>query len=467
MIKLQRTIKKPVSYSGIGLHTGNQTTVTFKPAPTNHGIVFVRKDLPDSFEIPADIDHVVDITRGTSLGKGNVRIWTVEHLLAALSGLELDNLIVELDSNEPPVGDGSAAPFVETILQAGIEEQDSPKNYLKIETPLFYSEKDKGIDLVALPSEELRITFFVDYQSPALGSQYTFLESLEKEFIKEFAPARTFSFLHEVEMLKDQGLIKGGTLENAIVICDNDINSEELQRLKKKFDLKQDVFVGKTGILNDVPLRFYNEPVRHKALDLLGDLSLIGVPLKAHVMAARSGHSANVELVKKIRQEYEKKQIITKYQSQEKKGEYLLDIDAILKIMPHRYPFLLIDRVIDLEPKKRVVAIKNVSINEPFFSGHFPGHPIMPGVLIVEAMAQAGGVLLLSTVENPEDKVVYFMGIDRVRFRKPVMPGDQIRFELDMLQYRRGTCKMEGKAFVGEELVTEAVLMATIVDKNR
>jgi UDP-3-O-[3-hydroxymyristoyl] N-acetylglucosamine deacetylase/3-hydroxyacyl-[acyl-carrier-protein] dehydratase len=268
-------------------------------------------------------------------------------------------------------------------------------------------------------------------------------------------------------MLKDQGLIKGGTLENAIVICDNDINSEEIQRLKKKFDLKQDVFVGKTGILNDVPLRFYNEPVRHKALDLLGDLSLIGVPLKAHVMAARSGHSANVELVKKIRQEYEKKQIITKYQSQEKKGEYLLDIDAILKIMPHRYPFLLIDRVIDLEPKKRVVAIKNVSINEPFFSGHFPGHPIMPGVLIVEAMAQAGGVLLLSTVENPEDKVVYFMGIDRVRFRKPVMPGDQIRFELDMLQYRRGTCKMEGKAFVGEELVTEAVLMATIVDKNR
>ncbi len=467
MHKFQRTIKKIASYSGTGLHTGNKTTITFKPASLDHGITFVRKDLDGSPEIPADIDHVIDITRGTSIGKGNVKIWTVEHVLAALAGLELDNLIVELDSNEPPVGDGSSLPFVQTILEAGILEQDAPKNFLDIETPLFYSEKDKGIDIVALPSDELRITFFVDYQNPALGSQYTFLESLEKEFVKEFAPARTFSFLHEVEMLKDQGLIKGGTLKNAIVICDMDIESDELERLKSKFNLKGNVFVGKTGILNDVPLRFYNEPVRHKALDLLGDLYLIGVPLRAHVMAARSGHSANVALVKKIRQEYEKKKILKRYPGRRKGTEYLLDIDAILRIMPHRYPFLLIDRVLDLEPNKKVVAIKNVTMNEPFFSGHFPGHPIMPGVLIVEAMAQAGGILLLNTVDNPDGKVVYFMGIDRVRFRRPVLPGDQIRFELKMLQYRSGTCKMEGKASVDDQLVTEATLMATIVEKNR
>ncbi len=467
MYKLQRTVKKTASYSGTGLHTGNKTTITFKPAPVDHGITFVRKDLDGSPEIPADIDHVIDITRGTSIGKGDVKIWTVEHVLAALAGLELDNLIVELDSNEPPVGDGSALPFVETILKAGISEQDAEKNFLDIETPLFYSEKDKGIDIVALPSDELRITFFVDYQNPALGSQYTFLESLEKEFVKEFAPARTFSFLHEVEMLKDQGLIKGGSLKNAIVICDMDIKEDELKKLKEKFNLKEDVFIGKTGILNDIPLRFYNEPVRHKALDLLGDLYLIGLPLRAHVMAARSGHSANVALVKKIRQEYEKKKIVKRYPKRKKGAEYLLDIDAILKIMPHRYPFLLIDRVLDLEPKKKVVAIKNVTMNEPFFSGHFPKHPIMPGVLIVEAMAQAGGILLLNTVDDPEGKVVYFMGIDRVRFRQPVLPGDQIRFELKMLQYRSGACKMEGKAFVDDQLVTEATLMATIVEKNR
>jgi UDP-3-O-[3-hydroxymyristoyl] N-acetylglucosamine deacetylase/3-hydroxyacyl-[acyl-carrier-protein] dehydratase len=467
MKKLQRTIEKLVSYTGVGLHTGNHTTITFRPAPVDHGITFVRTDLENSPEIPADIDHVVDITRGTSLGVGDVRLWTVEHVLAALAGLELDNLVVELDSNEPPVGDGSALPFVQTILKAGIQEQDSPKNYLEVETPVFYSEKDKGIDIIALPSDDLRITFMVDYRNPALGTQYTFLESLEKEFVEEFAPARTFSFLHEVEMLKDQGLIKGGGLDNAVVICDMDIKEKELERLRKKFNLKDEVFVGKTGILNDVPLRFYNEPVRHKALDLLGDLYLIGVPLKAHVMAARSGHSANVALVRKIRQLHEKKEIKKKYQPRDKKADYFLDIDAILRIMPHRYPFLLVDRVIDLEPSRKVVAIKNVTMNEPFFSGHFPGHPIMPGVLIIEAMAQAGGILLLNTVENPEEKVVYFMGIDKVRFRRPVLPGDQIRFELEMLQYRHGTCKMQGKAFVEDELATEATLMATIVNKNR
>jgi UDP-3-O-[3-hydroxymyristoyl] N-acetylglucosamine deacetylase/3-hydroxyacyl-[acyl-carrier-protein] dehydratase len=464
MIKLQRTINKPASFSGIGLHTGNQTTVTFKPAPAGHGIIFVRIDLPDSGEIPADIDHVSDIARGTTLKKGEAKVYTVEHVLAALAGLELDNLRVELDSSEPPVGDGSALPFVETILKTGIQEQDTPKNYLEIETPLFYSEKDKGIDLVVVPSDDLRITFMVDYRNPALGTQYTSLVSLEEEFVEEFAPARTFCFFHELEELYKEGLAKGGNLHNALVICDENNCETKIIKLKELYGVKEEVFIGKTGILNDVPLRFPNEPCRHKALDLLGDLYLLGVPLKGHVLAARSGHAANVALVKKLREQYEKKQITTRYQKRTT-GDYLLDINAILEIMPHRYPFLLVDRVVDIQPRKKVVAIKNVTMNEPFFSGHFPGHPIMPGVLIVEAMAQAGGILLLNTVDDPENKLVYFMGIDGVRFRKPVLPGDQIRFELDMIQFRRGTCKMQGKAYVEGELVAEAALMATIVDK--
>jgi UDP-3-O-[3-hydroxymyristoyl] N-acetylglucosamine deacetylase/3-hydroxyacyl-[acyl-carrier-protein] dehydratase len=464
MIKMQRTIKKPASYSGVGLHTGNQTTVTFMPAPAGSGIVFVRTDLPGAPEIPADIDHVADIARGTTLKKGEAKVHTVEHILAALAGLELDNLRVNLDSSEPPVGDGSASPFVEVILAAGIEEQDSPKDYLEIDTPLFYSEKEKGIDLVVVPSDDLRITFMVDYRNPALGTQYTSLVSLEKEFVEEFAPARTFCFFHELEQLYQEGLAKGGNIRNALVICDEDHCDAKIDKLKTMYGVKEKIFVGKTGLLNDVPLRFPNEPCRHKALDLLGDLYLLGVPIKGHVLAARSGHAANVALVKKLREQYEKKQITTRYQKRAA-GDFLLDINAILNIMPHRYPFLLVDRVLDIQPRKKVVAIKNVTINEPFFSGHFPGHPIMPGVLIVEAMAQAGGILLLNTVDNPENKLVYFLGIDGVRFRKPVLPGDQIKFELEMILFRRGTCKMQGKATVDGAVVTEATLMATIVDR--
>ncbi len=463
-MKQQRTIKKPASYSGVGLHTGNRTTVTFKPAAVGHGIVFVRTDLPDIPQIPADIDHVTDITRGTTLKKGSAKVQTVEHVLAALAGLELDNLRVELDSGEPPVGDGSALPFVQAILQAGIEEQDASKDYLEIDTPLFYSEKEKGIDLVVVPSDDLRITFMVDYRNPALGTQYTSLVSLENEFVEEFAPARTFCFFHELEHLYQEGLAKGGNIHNALVICDEDRCEDKIDKLKTMYGITEEIFVGKTGILNDVPLRFPNEPCRHKALDLLGDLYLLGVPLKGHVLAARSGHAANVALVKKLREQYEKKLITSRYQKRAG-GDYLLDINAILDIMPHRYPFLLVDRVLDIQPRKKVVAIKNVTMNEPFFSGHFPGHPIMPGVLIVEAMAQAGGILLLNTVDDPENKLVYFMGIDGVRFRKPVLPGDQIRFELEMIQFRRGTCKMQGKATVEGVVVTEATLMATIVDR--
>lgn len=464
MFKNQRTIKKTITVSGIGLHTGNETHLTFKPAPINTGVRFIRIDLPDKPEIPADIEHVTDISRGTTIGINGVQIHTVEHVLAAIFGMELDNIYVELDGNEPPVFDGSAQPFVDKLNEAGFKEQDSPRDILIIEETITYSEEDRGVDIVVFPSDEFRITFMVDYQNPALGTQYTSMYSLQEEFEKEFAPSRTFCFLHEVEELANQGLIKGGNFDNSVVIIDRDLNGAELNRLKNLLNLDEEIKPSKNGILNNVQLRFKNEPVRHKALDLIGDLALLGMPVQAHVMCARSGHKANVELVKKVRKLYEKKMIAKKYKVGKTDG-YLLDIQAIMKVIPHRYPFLLVDRIIDFIPQERVVGLKNVTINEPFFQGHFPGHPIMPGVLIVEAMAQVGGFMLLNSQDNPENKLAFFMGLDNVRFRKPVYPGDQVRFELDMLKYRKSYCKMAGKAFVGNDLVTEAELMAAVVDR--
>lgn len=463
MYTKKRTIAREVSFSGIGLHTGETCTITFHPTGPDHGIKFRRSDIPNSEPMPADIDHVISIDRGTTIGIGDVKVHTVEHVLAALTGLGIDNVLIELDGPEPPVGDGSAQPIVEALLDAGITKFDEDKEYLEIDTPMSYSEPDRKVDIIVTPSDDFRITFMIDYPNPGLGTQYTFLGDLEEEFIEEFAPARTFCFLSEVETLKNQGLIKGGGLESAIVFSDATNDANEIPRIKKALDVIGDAFVGKSGIINDIPLRFYNEPVRHKALDLLGDLTLIGVPIKGHVLAARSGHKANVALVKKLRSLYQKKKIVSRFQK--KKSDAFLDINGIMKIMPHRYPFLMIDRIIDLEPEKKVVAIKNVTINEPFFNGHFPDHPIMPGVMIVEAMAQAGGVLLLNAIEQPETKVVYFMSIDGVKFRKPVIPGDQLRFELEMLSFRRNTCRMQGKTYVNEALVAEATFMAAVIDR--
>jgi len=412
MVENQRTIKKEIYLEGVGLHTGNNTRITFRPAPPDSGVTFVRTDIPGSPAVIADIDHVVDISRGTTLAKGKAKVHTVEHVLAALAGLQIDNMIIELNANEPPVGDGSAKIFVDKILEAGIENQDAERQYLEIDTPLSYSEPDRAVDIVVTPSDTLRITFMIDYKNPALGTQYTTLIDLDKEFVKDYAPSRTFCFLSEVEMLKSQGLIKGGGLETAIVIYDSDRGQDEVERIRNALDLKDEAFVGKTGIINDIPLRFPNEPVRHKALDLLGDMFLIGVPIKGHILAARSGHKANVALVKKIRALYKKKKLIGKYQKS--KSSPAIDINGIMEIMPHRYPFLLIDKILELEPEKRVVALKNVTINEPFFQGHFPDHPIMPGVLIMEALAQAGGVLLLEAVGNPKTKLVYFLTMDKV-----------------------------------------------------
>ncbi len=468
MTKKQRTIKKPVSIQGRGIHTGNDTKITFKPAPVNYGRVFVRVDIDDKPEIPALVEYVVqndeiDSSRGTTLQKGDVQVHTVEHVLAALVGLEIDNVIIELNANEPPIVDGSSMPFVNKLLEAGIEEQDADKEYLIIEEPVNYKNERRGVEFVALPTDDYRITLMIDYKNPALGSQHTGLFSLEEEFITEFAPARTFCFLNEIEALADQGLIKGGDLDSAVVIVDRPLDQQEIERLKKKLGVDDDVELGRSGILNDKTLRFPNEPARHKLLDMIGDLALTGVNIKSQILAARPGHQSNIEFARILRNIYKKQKLTRKFQDISKKG-VVFDINAIKKILPHRYPFLLVDSIIELEPEKRAVGVKNVTVNEPFFQGHFPQKPVMPGVLIVEAMAQVGGILLLNDRVDVENKLVFFMGIDNVRFRKVVQPGDQLVMELEMLKNRRTTFKMAGKAYVRGELVCEAEMMAAVVD---
>ncbi len=360
--------------------------MTFKPAPENFGIRFVRTDLGGSPQIPADIDHVVDISRGTTLAVGEAKVHTVEHVLAAVAGLQIDNLIIELDTNEPPVGDGSAKPYVDALLEAEFEMQEAPKDYLIIDQTILYQDPENGVEIAALPLDDYRVTVMIDYKNPALGSQHSGLFDLEKEFVSEFAPARTFCFLHEVESLYDQGLVRGGNLDNAIVIVDGDVNDAELRRIFDKVGIAESVVLGTNGILNDKELRFKNEPARHKVLDMIGDLALVGAPMKAQILAARPGHAHNVAFAQKIRKLYQRKKLVKKYQHEKKEG-VVFDINAIKRIMPHRYPFLLVDKIIDLQLDERVVGVKNVTANEPFFEGHFPGQPVMPGVLIIEAMA--------------------------------------------------------------------------------
>ena len=380
MLELQRTIANSVSLSGIGLHTGTSCTMTFKPAKENSGIRFVRTDLGGNPEIPAIADNVVDISRGTTIGIGEAKVHTVEHVLAAVVGLQIDNFIIELDGIEPPVIDGSAMPYVEKLTEAGLVQQDAPKDYLIIDETVVFHEDENQIDIVALPLDGYRVTVMVDYQNPALGSQHTGLFDLEKEFVTEFAPARTFCFLSEVEDLADSGLIKGGDIDNAVVIIDKKATPEELSSLKDKLKIQKDISIGTNGILNNKELRFKNEPVRHKLLDLLGDFALIGVPIKAQILAARPGHRANVEFAKQIRKLYQQKKLVKKFQFVKKEG-VVFDTAAIQRILPHRYPFLMVDKIIHLELDKKVIGVKSVTINEPFFQGHFPGQPIMPGVL--------------------------------------------------------------------------------------
>ena len=464
MSKYQKTILKPVSIVGQGLHTGVECTITFKPADVNTGIRFVRMDVDGCPEIKADIDHVVDISRGTTIMHKGVRVHTVEHVLAAVSGLGLDNVMIELTEKEPPVTDGSAKAFVDALLEAGIEEQNARREVLEIDKTITYTDPDRGIDIHVLPSDRFRVTFMVDYKIKILGTQYTSIYNMEKDFADQIAPARTFCFLSEVEELKDQGLIKGGALDNAVVIIDKEIDHKEVEHLRAAFGIREEIILGANGILNGKKLRFKNEPVRHKALDLIGDLALLGIPIRGHVIAARSGHASNVELVRKIKKEYEKKILQKRFQARAS-SDYLFDIQGVMNVLPHRYPFILVDRIVDMVPGERLTAIKNVTINEPFFPGHFPKQAVMPGVLIVETMAQAGAFLVLHSLDDPSKKNMFITGIEKARFRGPVIPGDQLRIEMELNKFRLKTARLIGRGYVGDKLVAEAVIMAKVADQ--
>jgi UDP-3-O-[3-hydroxymyristoyl] N-acetylglucosamine deacetylase/3-hydroxyacyl-[acyl-carrier-protein] dehydratase len=464
MSEKQRTLAKEVKLNGKGLHTGVKVNLTFKPAPANHGYKFCRTDLPERPIIDALAENVTDTSRGTTLTQNGVSVSTIEHALAALYGMKVDNALIEIDGPEAPIMGGAALAFVEAIKKAGIVDLPEKRKYFTVTEKIAFSDEEHGVDLIVYPDDHFSINVLIDYNSKILGNQYAILDSID-DFETEICDSRTFVFFHEMEPLFKMGLIKGGDLDNAIVILEQEVPQEELDRVAKLLN-RPGIQSHTAGILNNTKLRYPNEPARHKLLDIIGDLALVGMPIKGKVVATRPGHYANTRLAKIMRQEMKKQKSKLNIPVYDPNKAPVYTIEDIKKILPHRAPFLLVDKIIDIQ-ETQVTGIKNVTFNEPFFQGHFPDEPIMPGVLLIEALAQCGGILALRDVDEPERYSTYFLKIDNLKFKQKVVPGDTVILKLEMIEVlRRGMVSMYGQAFVGNTLVVEGEMLAQVI-KNK